>query len=167
MSGLHQVQCCCSKWETDKNQWGVTNSFGNKTWQGAYYRRPLHASQRHLIDSSVDFNDLRIHLPFPFSPLSPSHENIGKVIVTIKWPQSSFFFFNAVWFIPWLGKWFITLRFKGRTEPRMPQLTLSGLFGTESFGHPLRMGGFLCYYVGAGSRFHAQFSESLKTDGQL
>lgn len=85
------VQFCYSKWETDKKQWRITNSFGNKTWQGAYYWRQLHASQGHSIDSSSDLNDPRIHLPFSFSRISPSNENIEKVIVTVKLQQSSLF----------------------------------------------------------------------------
>lgn len=56
-----------------------------------YHQRQLHASQGHSINSSADFNDPRIYLPFSFSLLSQSTENIEKVIETIKLQQSSFF----------------------------------------------------------------------------
>lgn len=71
--------------------WRVTNNFGNKIWQGAYYQRQLSAPHGDSVDSGTDFNDPKIHLPFSFSLLCPSNENIEKVIVTIKLQHSSFF----------------------------------------------------------------------------
>lgn len=116
MSGLQRVQFCCCKWETDKKQWRVTNSFCNKTWQGAYYWRQLQASRGHSIDAGANFNDPRIHLPFSFSLLSPSNENIEKVIVTIKLQQSSLIK-NKVWLnLTWKIVHYTFLQRENRTE---------------------------------------------------
>lgn len=142
MSELQQLQFCFSKWETDKKQWRVTNSFGNKTWRGAYYCRQLHASQGHSIDSSTDFNDPRIYLPFSFSLLSPSNENTEKVIITKKLPQSSFkkkrmFDLSCdleVFHYTWIQR-----------ENRLRYTGLAPfvcLHGTRAFGHHLRALGF-------------------------
>lgn len=41
----------------------------------------------------------------------------------------------------------------------MLQLTLSGLFGTESFGHPLRIGGFFVTTLEQGAGFTLSFQK--------
>lgn len=46
--------------------------------------------QGHSVESNADFNGPRIHLPFSFSLLPQSNENIEKRIVTIKLQHRSF-----------------------------------------------------------------------------
>lgn len=161
MSELQQLQFCFSKWETDKKQWRVTNSFGNKTWRGAYYCRQLHASQGHSIDSSTDLNDPRIYLPFSFSLLSPSNENTEKVIITKKLPQSSFKKKKNVWFILWLGS--ISLHLDSKGEQTEIYWTGSLCLPTwhQSLRSPSQGIGLWHYYIGGENQCHTQFSESL------
>ena len=90
MSGLQQFSFVVASGRLIRNSEESGRALATKH-DKVHYWRQLHASQGHSIDSSTDLNDPRIHLPFSFLLISPSNENIEKVIVTVNMQQNSFF----------------------------------------------------------------------------
>lgn len=88
MSGLQQVQFCCSKWEIDKKESLVTLATEHDKVHitGGNYMH-LGDTQWALVLSLMTWEST---CPFLFSLSSSSDENIEKIIVTIKLQQSSF-----------------------------------------------------------------------------